>query len=144
MWYAMTPSPASFTSRVRSIRKEEYNLAERFCCHIKPKKKVGVGSLGQIDLMKQLIIRYKWQHTKSTSFWGWEGVSFLEGLSFPDISEPFAGVTSDLLNLVEFMAEGNLQSTSDISIKTKRAWQLWYLTGKLKAFATDIIPMIID
>jgi len=34
MWYAITPSPASFRRAVRSIRRAENSLADRFC-HVK-------------------------------------------------------------------------------------------------------------
>jgi hypothetical protein len=34
MWYAITPSPASFRRAVRSIRRAENSFADRFC-HVK-------------------------------------------------------------------------------------------------------------
>lgn len=37
-------------------------------------------------------------------------MSIQGGLSFPDVNEPFAGVTPDLLSLTAFAEEWNLQS----------------------------------
>lgn len=57
------------------------------------------------------------QNTRSTSGWGWAGVSIWGGLSFPDINEPFAGVTSDLLSLNDFTGDGNLHGIQGASVK---------------------------
>ena len=57
-----------------------------------------------------------YQNTKSTSGWGWPGVSIWGGFSFPDVNEPFAGVTPDLLSLTAFAEERNLQGIQGIGV----------------------------
>lgn len=50
----------------------------------------------------------KSERTGSNGGWGTLEGSALGGLCFPDVSEPFAGVASDLPSLDAFTDEGNL------------------------------------
>lgn len=59
IWYAITPSAASLTRLVRSIRKEEYNFAES-CCGKKTNHSVQ-------EQAKWRIVQHKYQETTEVS-----------------------------------------------------------------------------
>lgn len=111
MWYDPHLSPPSLARKVRRSRREVYSLALRIWCQT---MKIDFKILALIwnfmsNKRKRLLSRDF--VTTSPSDWGWAGVP-IRAINFPEVSEPFAGVISDLPNLDAFPGEGNLQGMS--------------------------------